>query len=802
MTTADAMRKLLRVAGVGAWFKWRPRRSGFDRFDPPFEAAMSSLLNLPQCARLAERSCGQSVGGLQQLRKHIRDGGRPRFFSDLPALAAAARSLARTRPQWRDRTLDRVLLDRQEGLLIYENRGPVLDAAFPWGSVPPGPGSDILQSVRPHRFAFAPRWALAILYGAPLAGELLRIVESWMQYAASESNKLAYLSNLVVIQRVLAMSWAWAFVAACECDDDEHQQLELRILQILSADLAFLQPRLGDSYPNNHLLVDRFARWFASAVWPEFVPDAKLRVEHEKAWLAEWARQTLPDGAGFEHAQHYHEFACEMAIAYVALSRRNRWPVDDRDLDRLHAMLRFEVDVNGGCAVPLAFGNATEDPLFPLDSGEGWGSAAWADVLRAWFEPDCRAPNDSAMARERAFWLLGEDWNGAPLSRRESPACSSALVYLDGGIIVLPDSDGTSRLVLRTGPAPGRRISAGHAHADLLSVFVDVADVPILVDAGTFSYRGARAPWSDGEPEWRRYFAGPKAHNGLDIAGVDPLGGLEGDFRGKDSSAFVELMHCNVSGRLRRVEGVVHGGGPYGGYRRGVVHVQDEFWLVYDIVPSVGVESASFGFQAAPEAAVQTADGWTTEVLCESARLRIGHTVGLSAASIQRGQIAPPAGWVSRAYGSKLPAAQMRFGWDGECPITAFVLTANDRPHPREIEAIPVAGSGYAFRLRFDDRLDHVLVSSTAAQAELSAFGVRFSGAVAWCRVGRDGVGRLCWADGRYFENSTIRVRAADHDGLAVLDGRIDAEGFHWADGLGGEVECESWKKSERSPNQ
>jgi hypothetical protein len=39
--------------------------------------------------------------------------------------------------------------------------------------------------------------------------------------------------------------------------------------------------------------------------------------------LTELGRQIYLDGTSFEHSVHYHELACEMALSYLLLSRRN-----------------------------------------------------------------------------------------------------------------------------------------------------------------------------------------------------------------------------------------------------------------------------------------------------------------------------------------------------------------------------------------------------------------------------------------------------------------------------------------------
>jgi hypothetical protein len=199
------------------------------------------------------------------------------------------------------RTLERVRTEREIGLGVYARTGPPLRRAFPWKGLPLGPGGDKLYRKRPHRFAFAPRLALAALYGEPGDAYLAELLEEWMAIAASRDNGVAYDSNLAVTQRLLALSWAWAFLAARESRSLVDLEQEASVLKVICSDIEFLLPRLGDSFANNHLLADGFAGWFIGFVWPELAPEDGIRERFERLWSRELSRQILPDGTSFEH---------------------------------------------------------------------------------------------------------------------------------------------------------------------------------------------------------------------------------------------------------------------------------------------------------------------------------------------------------------------------------------------------------------------------------------------------------------------------------------------------------------------
>src|SRR5690606_320400 len=143
---------------------------------------------------------------------------------------------------------------------------------------------------------------------------------------------------------------------------------------------------IGHAFPNNHLLADGFAGWFCGTLYPELEYAAQCKAIGEPIFLRELQRQFHEDGAGFEHAMHYHELGCEMTVAYVLLEQRNGRQVRLEGTNRLKAMLALQAAVSGPEANPLTMGNSIEDPLFPLDPGHGWAPGAMRELYRSLFD--------------------------------------------------------------------------------------------------------------------------------------------------------------------------------------------------------------------------------------------------------------------------------------------------------------------------------------------------------------------------------------------------------------------------------
>jgi len=693
------------------------------------------------------------------------------FFADPARLAELADALRAANSPWVASALVRVERDRTVGLPVYGRTAGVLDSSFSWGRIATGPGKDVLYAVRPHRFAFAPRFALAILYEAIPADVLAGILEGWIGFARSAASALPYLSSLVVIQRSLALSWAFAFVSASSASNSGAGiRVRSAILRIVRADIDFLFPRLGTGYPNNHLLVERFAAWYLAIVFPELVPSGTKIEQLERLYVDELMRQTYEDGGGFEHSLHYHEFACETAVAYLLLSARRGAAVSRSVSERVRRMLELQVELAGPHCLAVAYGNATEDPLFPLDAEEGWATAGLRELYRSLFCPRLSPAPRSAAAVERAFWLLSGDLAGEPEDPLESTGIKS---WRDSGFHVLSDTPGSGRVVFRTGPGPSSRSMPGHAHADLLSVYATSGAQAFFVDAGTWSYR-FRAEDPTHAPG-RAYFAGPSAHNTLTIDGIDPLGSLRGDFRDRELEARVQCRGLATGDRLAWAEYEMSGSASYDGYRRGIIHVAGECWILYDRLPrSLPDSEVRLKFLAAPGVSARVGPYDFVVLEAEVESLWIAKGTGLVRPTIAHGETNPLGGWFAPRYGERVPAPQLTYALGAESCTSALVFGFGVE------NAFPVAvedfGGGVAVRYRRGMRSELVVLPSAGGAIEVNCGELRHEADVVWFRHSQGSCELRLAAHGRPNSEPTEWARA----GRSLSDISIQHGGREW----------------------
>ncbi|QOJ08258.1 heparinase II/III-family protein [Nitrosomonas sp. H1_AOB3] len=669
----------------------------------------------------------------------------PRFFLHPANVGKLCQQAYQPYSIWSHQLIKFVSEILNDGVCIYGVRGSKLSEEFPWQSVPAGPGGDSLYSIRPHRFAFLPRLALATYQQLIPASHLLSIVESWIKGAESGRNPFFYASNLVVIQRILATTWAWFFLAARPVAwNVEGLGLESRLLRILWADIQFLVPRIGSSAPNNHLLADRFVAYFIQTIIPEFSQQIECGVEEK--FRDELLRQTYDDGGSFEHSTHYHEFACEMGIAYLLLCRQQGRTSDEKIRQRVEALLRFQAALTGPNTNPLTLGNATEDTLFPLDSGGGWCSGALREIYRALFDARVAPAPDDDLTIERAFWLLGGNIWEFGRGIEDDSVCQS---FPKGGIHVYPDMKLDGRLIFRSGPLCNSSLAAGHAHADLLSIYLSMGEQIVLGDAGTYTYRSLSRKWPKNSPDWRNYFAGPAAHNTLCIEGHDPFGKISGDFRKFDIASPVQC-HYSIGPSLAWSEGTLSNVGIYSGYVRGCIHVKGYYWIVYDDPSLLKIDNQLcwYGFQCAPGSRLSTTALKTLRIENNGRNFFMATSL-LDFPTIIEGSLNPLGGWVSPSYGSLLSAPQVRYKLKHGNP-SAFVITTQSRVVPESVNvSIENDGNLVVLHLKNINGKDLLIVNKNVSSACIYD-DLMFDGRLLWVRFEEKQPILLRWIGGRF----------------------------------------------------
>ena len=682
------------------------------------------------------RRAGRRSDALNRVLEHFASRPSPGFIFNPSPLLHDGGEAGDQAKHWITLASDQVREMTGAALRVYGKSAPALRPGFPWGGEWYGGNEDVLFPARPHRFGFAPRLALAVVGKRYPAAEFTALLSDWMRFATRHPT-LPFISTFVVIQRLIASSCALFFLmSARDAKESAHSELCIALLRIIGQDIAFLIPRIGNSYPNGHLLTDRFAGWFMAAVYPEFCGGRIVTEQAESLWLAELERQTYEDGGSFEHAVHYHGLAAELAVSYLLLKRGSAEAVSPRHLERIENMLRIQADLSGPDGNAPRIGDAAEDPMLPLDGGTGTTAAALREVYRGLFAPSIPPLFPHHGANERAFWLLSSHRQSSRDSRSRRLSANR-----ESGLFVFFDDDEATRLVFRTGASAETATLSGHMHSDLLSVCAVHKGAPMLVDSGTYSYRWRTGSTESEVPEWRAYLSGPLAHNGVVVGERDPLGAVTGDFRSGPAPATVVHTKIIEGERLSLVEARIALPPEYATLTRGVVHVRDEYFLVYTLIGAdVAAEAVTLPLQLHPRAQLAGELDRVVDIAGENgARLSLVYSDELALSARHVGSTAPPGGWFSPMYGELVPATQLLFRLSANAVVSAFALCLNHGAPPLRIASCDAGGSNLVFRVTGTDFSDLVFVNSNPQAAPVSQCGVSFAGRLLWLRGAGNG---------------------------------------------------------------
>ena len=408
------------------------------------------------------------------------------------------------------------------------------------------------------------------------------------------------------------------------------------------------------SSANNHLLGELATLASVDAAFPGIAPEGAA-ARWDAALRREVLLQFAPDGGNREQAFHYHAFALALALlgAQAAAARGAPWPGPERA--RLAAAGRFLAAGLGRDERPFRYGDADESEVLPLAEGardlyrpiliqarllEGISEAAGPD------------------GDERAAWLLGDA--GLPDPDRPAPAPPPGAAFPD-----------TGHAFLRRGPLAahlnagelGYLSIAAHAHADALSVQVAYGGTPIVLDPGTFTYRG-------GNP-WRDVLAGTPAH---------PTVSLEGGSQAERLGPFLWGRRYDARlGEVRLDGGTPQAQASHDGYRDlGVVHrrrleLSDPSTVVVeDVLEGSGDRTVRLNWPLGPGEAVVEASGIVLRAPGVTARFTVE---GFAApARLERGDPERPGSPCFSMGYDRLQAGQAAV-WEGRIPLPARWVT-------------------------------------------------------------------------------------------------------------------------------
>jgi hypothetical protein len=338
------------------------------------------------------------------------------------------------------------------------------------------------------------------------AGELFRQWEHW-HVKNPYPMGINWASSLEVAFRSLSWIWIYFLLADSPALPMTFRRSWLRSLAISG---RHIEQYLSTYFsPNTHLLGEAVALFFIGMLCPEISSAERWKKRGWEIILQQAARQIREDGFHFEQSTYYHVYALDFFLHSAILASLNHIPLPPEFDSGMRHMLEALATLARAGAVPRLGdddGGRLFDPsrnraahlLDPLATGA---------VLyqRGDFKKIAGGP------REETLWLLGEAGIEEFQKLPETSASHDSFAFPATGLYVMAGSDPKWQFVIDAGPQGAD--SAGHGHADALSLTASVGGQEVLIDPGTFEYVG--------EGSSRDLFRGTRAHNTLLIAGRD-----------------------------------------------------------------------------------------------------------------------------------------------------------------------------------------------------------------------------------------------------------------------------------------
>jgi hypothetical protein len=408
------------------------------------------------------------------------------------------------------------------------------------------------------------------------------------------------------------------------------------------------------SSANNHLLGELLGLFIAGWTWPCWAETKRWRERAKDQFEAEAFKQNGSDGVNKEQANWYHQEVADMMLIAGLIGRANDDDFSQAYWDRLHAMMEYVasiMDVNGN--VPN-FGDADDAIITRLDP-------SLPDVYRSMLACGALAFKSAAFKDkagtidDKAVWLFGDEaidtfsaLHGPKL--REPPRRS----FPEAGYYVLGSDFEAARevrIVADAGPL-GYLSIAAHGHADALSFTLSAGGAELLIDPGTYAYHTQK--------KWRDYFRGTSAHNTVrvdhrdqSVSGGNFLWVKHARSRLLElrSSGQQDTFIAQHDGYLRLDDPVIH--------RRELRYERASRTLkVVDELQCRGEHDIEIFWHFGEACSVELKAGQVV-ARAGDCELWLQAPAGMAIDHI-RGAEAPPLGWISRSFDSRLPCSVVR----------------------------------------------------------------------------------------------------------------------------------------------
>ena len=490
-------------------------------------------------------------------------------------------------------------------------------------------------------------------------------------------------SSLEVSLRLIAWCWALLLVRdSTALTPDIFSEIEAAA----ETHAAHVERYLSYYYsPNTHLTGEALGLFYAGIVFPEIKNAERLRSLGMRILVQEIERQILADGIYFERSTCYQRYTADTYLHFLILAARSGIEVPAIVTERLKSLLNALVALRQPNGAMPNIGDGDSGMLLPL-------STASSDDFRATFSTAAIVFRDAVFAwaagsvASDTLWMLGTPAIDvfAGLEKRP-PATEPSRVFPVGGFVTMRSGwdENAHALVFDAGPL-GCHYSAGHGHADLLSIQCSAFGEPYLVDAGTCCYTADR--------ELRDFFRSSAAHSTVMIDGLsqaEPAGPFS--WKNRCAAHLLQWRIGNVLTYADALNDAYHRLTDRVTHRRRVAFVNSQYWIVVDDLCGSDRHRVDLRFQFAPMKIQLNEDGWVQATRNGSRGLLLRAFASTTIeASVREGTHDPMEGWISSAYGNREPAPALVYTADTRLPVRIVTLLypADDIQELPEVEVL------------------------------------------------------------------------------------------------------------------
>ncbi len=404
---------------------------------------------------------------------------------------------------------------------------------------------------------------------------------------------------------------------------------------------------------NNHL-VGEAAGVYIAARYFSILKDARQWQEKSKQVLEkEIQAQTFEDGCTKEHAFSYQFFVFQF---YLLTGLTGKWSDDSfspaywQTLNRLSHFIATIAE--GGQHYPML---GDQDDGYVLDLGDHVHDInALCDVVSHLYD-DTIFTQGLKKTSESSFWLFNNRQQPInqinPNERELSP-----VAFTDSGYYLLQAgklSEKNQASILMDVAELGYTAIAAHGHADALSCVVRINQQDLFVDTGTYDYFSF--------PQWRNHFRKTRAHNTIEIDGLDQSV-MTGPFMWESHAQAI----CSVwsptefGGKIvAEHDGYKRLGSPVNHQRSIDLDVQKKQINIVDALTTQGQHDAVIYFHFSEDCQnIEIKEGICTLSLGDSLvviKLPEKMQAVLIKGEVSDDQQTPSLGWLSRGYHQKVP---------------------------------------------------------------------------------------------------------------------------------------------------